>query len=157
MLCSIKIGVFSTILGYETLFRTSLWHMTQYCFNYSDINPTWVCWNGFLTSCCVSIIVCCYSCKGSLPFDFQDVWLTCIVIRCIHMFSTTSILYLYFLQIKIPIYLGSHRKTSGCQFDIIKWDWWFYAQKKIIQLNCSMMSKNLNESISQELIQLHLI
>ena len=28
MLCSIKIGVFSTILGYETLFRTSLWHMT---------------------------------------------------------------------------------------------------------------------------------
>ena len=30
MLCSIKIGVFSTILGYETLFRTSLWHMTRY-------------------------------------------------------------------------------------------------------------------------------
>ena len=29
MLCSIKIGVFSTILGYETLFRTSLWHMTS--------------------------------------------------------------------------------------------------------------------------------
>ena len=29
MLCSIKIGVFSTILGYETLFRTSLWHMTR--------------------------------------------------------------------------------------------------------------------------------
>ena len=29
MLCSIKIGVFSTILGYETLFRTSLWHMTK--------------------------------------------------------------------------------------------------------------------------------
>ena len=31
MLCSIKIGVFSTILGYETLFRTSLWHMTFSC------------------------------------------------------------------------------------------------------------------------------
>ena len=30
MLCSIKIGVFFTILGYETLLRTSLWHMTQY-------------------------------------------------------------------------------------------------------------------------------
>ena len=27
---SIKIGVFFTILGYETLFRTSLWHMTVY-------------------------------------------------------------------------------------------------------------------------------
>ena len=26
MLCSFKIGVFFTILGYETLFRTSLWH-----------------------------------------------------------------------------------------------------------------------------------
>ena len=30
MLCSIKIGVFFTILGYETLFRTSLWHTTCY-------------------------------------------------------------------------------------------------------------------------------
>ena len=30
MLCSIKIGVFFTILGHETLFRTSLWHMTKY-------------------------------------------------------------------------------------------------------------------------------
>ena len=30
MLCSIKIGVFFTILGYETLFRTSLWHTTVY-------------------------------------------------------------------------------------------------------------------------------
>ena len=29
MLCSIKIGVFFTILGYETLFRTSLWLMTN--------------------------------------------------------------------------------------------------------------------------------
>ena len=29
MLCSIKIGVFFTILGYETLFRTSLWHTTK--------------------------------------------------------------------------------------------------------------------------------
>ena len=28
MLYPIKIGVFFTILGYETLFRTSLWHMT---------------------------------------------------------------------------------------------------------------------------------
>ena len=29
MLCSIKFGVFFTILGYETLFRTSWWHMTS--------------------------------------------------------------------------------------------------------------------------------